>query len=48
MRKAPRIKNPRICAICLDDIEREEYDDHMREIHGYELLDCSPANVKET
>lgn len=36
----------RICAICLEDIDRDDYDRHMQEDHGYELLDTTPVIAK--
>jgi hypothetical protein len=31
----------RVCAHCLEEVEREKYNQHMRE-HGYETLEVLP------
>lgn len=37
-----RNKGPRICAVCLEDIPRQEYDDHLNAVHGYSTLVIEP------
>jgi hypothetical protein len=46
------IKDPRICAICLRDIERDLYDEHMQQAHGgkplfgsYDRLEITAEDV---
>lgn len=40
----PRLPYFRVCAVCLDYIVRADYDDHMRDRHGYTLLIVMPVD----
>lgn len=40
--KKPKLGKWRICAICLEDIPRAVYDQHLELVHGYQPLDTSP------
>jgi hypothetical protein len=31
-------KEYRVCAICLCDVERVKYDEHMQQAHGYKTI----------
>jgi len=33
--------NKRICAICLNEVDRETYNRHMQSTHGYETLEIT-------
>lgn len=33
----------RVCAICLSEIPRVEYEHHLQSIHGYETIKISPT-----
>jgi hypothetical protein len=36
-----QVSKHRICAICLDDIERDKYDEHMQKDHRYETINIT-------